>query len=1452
MKFQLQRIVVVLLIILSFIAMASSIYFFIQFTEYRRQEVNGDKRNIEVTSWLLERAVNSIAVKTQEWSKRIELDDLPSTNGLSVFGFDNAEETHHQLNLSQIAIFDRQGNFLVNSHFDFIRAKLTLIPSISSESLVVSGILPRPADSNQFRLGFYSTRTEPIFVSIYPILSRTGDTDGYLLFGRMIDLAYRCRIFSGLGKDVNDFIKIDGPLRGSLQPNELKRVLPQLSLQNRYLTIHRDSYTSEGYAIHQDIFGKPTYLLRVNFNRVNYPVQLYALLLFVLSAILSILLFLFGIYLKNQLRSERRIKQLTSSVNSQLDSAMLRSDDKDPLTQLAARIACLQQRMGSAEVQSAMSEQKVADLSKQLKVVQDENTRNVRFNIVYRLLAGVSRNKPMEEICQLAFDEIEREIKPKAQALRILKYESDFVLSINRGFSDEYIALMSNVDKSFISDILMESKHVYHIDELDDSFIQQSLRKEGIGTVAGFAMMVNNQIVGGYTVVFSGRRVLTETEEQLCEAVADTLSIVLQHHNSELERRSSEERLQSLFQTAHDGYIMLDGNGDVADVNPAASQILGYSSEVIIGKPGKHFLPIAFSVDYDNFIKKTVTSGVPSVITECITANGTAIPVDASASVIAMTVGSGIFVVLRDITERVHSERLQKTLLDIAQTTTESQNLEEMLANIHRYLTAIVYAENFYVALYDPETNLYSFPYQVDQYDPPIVGSVSLEKSLTDYVRRTKKPVLLDPANHEEWKQIDEIESYGTGSYSWLGIPLISKQRVIGVAVVQSYDEEFSFSQRDLSVMQLVSGQIATAIERKQAEESLRRSETRYRQIFSMTVAVKLFYDPNTGGIIDANQAACKFYGYTLRELKGMRIRDIELSSMDSHELLITQSTEAKQDVFESYRIALHKLKNGELRTVEMYSGPITMHDKLFVHAIVHDITSRVRTETENRRLAKLVESTAEAITITDYQGTILYVNPAFCKLTGFTFEETVGKNSSFLQSGKHDVKFYHNLWETILSGSTWSGRFINRKRDDSFYQSDAIIIPMRDNKDEIVSFAKIERDVTAELEMQERFQQAQRLASIGQLTGGIAHNFNNLLTGILGNLELIRMTGTAATLPLVSEAEKAGQRAADLVKQLMAFSRKSQLQRKAVDIYVLLQEVLGMLRSTVDRRIEITLTGQPNQIALGDTNQLHQVILNICMNAIDALKEASMQEHKLLQLALSSQIVQLEENDERLEAEAKPGQYCCITITDTGIGMSNETMKQIFEPFFTTKDVGKGTGLGLATAYGIVRQHDGWIRAESELGIGTTFHVYLPTVASPKAIPNGETSKEIKLIGGTETILVVDDEEMLRILAKTILERSGYTVRLATNGSEALALLSTEDSSIDLMLLDLSMPVMSGRELLSRLPELTCIPKVIVATGLSDQVSRNDHVFTQYEFVGKPYRISELLRLVRKVLDSK
>ena len=501
------------------------------------------------------------------------------------------------------------------------------------------------------------------------------------------------------------------------------------------------------------------------------------------------------------------------------------------------------------------------------------------------------------------------------------------------------------------------------------------------------------------------------------------------------------------------------------------------------------------------------------------------------------------------------------------------------------------------------------------------------------------------------------------------------------------------------------------------------------------------------------------------------------------------------------------------------------------------------------RKLWQAIEQSADLVLITDRAGVIEYVNPAFESLTGYSWEEAIGQTPRLLKSGQQSPELYQELWSTIMSGNVFRGVLANRKKSGEIFYAEKSITPVRDSDGKITHFISNDRDITERRRLEAQLQQAQKMDAIGKLAGGVAHDFNNLLMVISSYAELMQ-NSLPPQHPLrrnVQEIITASRRAADLTRQLLAFGRKQMQSLQFLSLNGIILEINKMLPHLLREDIQIVFVpGEHLGRVKADRVQIEQVVMNLAANARDAMPDGG-------KLTIETASVRVDEAYvQQRHAIVPVGDYVLLTVSDSGQGIAPECMTHIFEPFYTTKEDGKGTGLGLATVYGIVKQSGGFVWVYSEPGLGATFKIYLPTVEQQAdEIPAPKTAA--KSIGGRETVLLVEDEAALRQPAREFLASKGYTVIEATDGDDALRIAQNHTGQIDLMITDVIMPHMGGAQLAETLAEKRPQMKVLFVSGYAENtILGHGPVDIMTRFLQKPFSLEELARKIRTVLDPR
>jgi PAS domain S-box-containing protein len=635
---------------------------------------------------------------------------------------------------------------------------------------------------------------------------------------------------------------------------------------------------------------------------------------------------------------------------------------------------------------------------------------------------------------------------------------------------------------------------------------------------------------------------------------------------------------------------------------------------------------------------------------------------------------------------------------------------------------------------------------------------------------------------------------------------------------------------------------------RREAERALVESETLFRNLFQEHAAVKLIIDPDTGKIVDANRAAAEFYGWSQDRLKEMRIQEINTLPPEEARAEIEKARSKKRVQFE-FR---HRRSDGSIRDVEVFSSRIEAKGRTFLHSIVHDITGRKQAERALResehKFRMIVENSRDIIYTLSVQGEFLFVSPAITHLLGYAETELLGRT---FQSLIHpdDVAACEELFRRSIQEGVRVPGFEYRVRHAGgewrWHNSSGSAV--HDAQGNLLHFQGVARDITEHHKLEEQLRQSQKMESVGRLAGGVAHDYNNMLSVILGYTELA-LASVIPSDPLhadLLEIFHAARRSADITRQLLAFARQQTIDPEVLDLNASVESLLKMLRRLIGEDIDLAwLPGSGLWPLRMDPSQLNQILANLCVNARDAIADVG-------KITIETANVTFDETYCATHVGFLPGPYVLLAVSDNGCGMGKEILAHLFEPFFTTKGIGKGTGLGLATIYGIVKQNKGFINVYSEPGKGSTFRIYLPRHTGQAVDALKTKSGEIPK-GGGETVLVVEDEEAILKLAQKILEGMGYRVLTAGGPVDAIGLAGRHGDKIHLLITDVVMPEMNGRELSERLrsmhPELKCLfmsgytANAIAHHGVLDQGVR---------FLQKPFSTNELARKVREALDQ-
>lgn len=935
----------------------------------------------------------------------------------------------------------------------------------------------------------------------------------------------------------------------------------------------------------------------------------------------------------------------------------------------------------------------------------------------------------------------------------------------------------------------------------------------------GVPLKYLRKIVGVMTVQsYTNPLCYDQTDMKVMVAVADQVAIAIERKRADSALKESESRFRKLLQeipsVAVQGYTL---DGTTRFWNKASERLYGYSAQEAIGKNLLDLIiPMKMRDEVQGAIQWMAKTGKAIAASELslMHKDGSPVAVFSSHAMVEMPGKEREFFCIDiDISERKQFEEAFQ--ISVTQ-----------LQSVFRAAPVGigVVSDRVFIQVNEKlcEMTGYTRDELIDQ------RSKMLYENTASY----------EYVGNEKYRQ---IQLYGTGTVEtrW--------QKKDGTLI------DVLLSSTPLDAADLSQGVTFTALDitaRKQTEKALLERESYFRALFE-NAGDAIFIEDEQDRIIDVNRQACELLGYTREELLQMYIPDLQAPEYrGSRGSTIRNELAHNNGVpFESVDI----MKDGtpvpvEVTTVQLHTGS----DNLAL-SIVRNITERKRSEADKERLIQAIEQSGETIMITDPQGVIQYVNPTFTTVTGYSLEEVIGKKPDILKSGTHDVDFYRDLWKTASSGKTWKGQITNRKKDGSLFTEEVTISPVMDADEKIVNYIAVKLDITEKLEaekdrllLENSLNQAQKMESVGRLAGGVAHDFNNMLGVILGHAEMAldEIEPNDPVFTNLQEICDTTERSADITRQLLAFARKQMISPKVIDLNETVAGMLKMLLRLIGENINLSwLPGSGLWPVKVDPAQIDQILANLCVNARDAIADVG-------KIVVETTNCILDEEYCHTHAGFKPGQYVRIDVSDNGSGIEQETLAHVFEPFFTTKDIGKGTGLGLATVYGIVKQNNGFINIYSESGQGTRLTIYLPRYLGPEERETAESEAAPQVSGG-ETILLVEDEPALLIMTRKMLERLGYVVLPSASPSEAIRVESEYTEMIDLLISDVIMPEMNGqnlaKQLLANRPEMKCL---FMSGYTSNIISSLGVLQDDVNFIQKPFSRIDLATKIRTVLS--
>ena len=1027
----------------------------------------------------------------------------------------------------------------------------------------------------------------------------------------------------------------------------------------------------------------------------------------------------------------------------------------------------------------------------------------------------VSQAEDLQEFYQLVHNDLKKVIPAESCFIALLDKELNRI--VFPYFVDQYDAPPVKRElANGITEYIINSKEAIYAVKETFTDLARSGEIEIFGTppeaLLGAPLKVKGETIGALVVQdYQSRDIYKESDKDIIKFLAEAIALAIERKQTEEALKESEEKYRTLVEKVQDGLFIIQ-DGLMAFVNEAFASMVGYTVDEIIGMD---FRKLVAPEDLEIVAKRYKDRQ-----------EGKKVPPAYEFRMLHKDGKTRVFVFM---SVGIISYRGKVASMGTVQDITERKRAEEALKDSERQYRTVVENAREFIWQLDTEGNFVFF----NEFAEDISGQKS-----TDWKGKSYEP-LIHPDDLEKVNDVfkdtlaGNVNNYDVRIYTMKGelvelrvqtVPIYEEGRITGT---------ISFG-HDIT-------------EQKHAEEELRESEDKLQTILESANDLVIQLTP-TGFVKYLSPNCERLTGYKPEELIGKHMKKTTPPS-EAPKTLKTLKRVLKGEVIRDFAInQIHK--DGRIVPTEINITPVRKEGKIVaVQGIMRDVSERKQAEealkASEEKFRSLFEDSRDTIFITSADGIMLDINSAGEELFGYTRSELLGMDVRQLYLDQNDrIQF---VQEIIQTGYVRNYEMKFRRKDGEGIECllTATIKTADDGK--TILFQGIISDVTETRKLEEQFRQSQKMEAVGRLAGGVAHDFNNMLSVIIGGSELAmrQLKPYDPSRQKLEEIHKAAERASNLTRQLLAFSRKQTLQPRVLDLNKTISNMDKMLRRIIGEDVELETVINPDLWKVKvDPGQIELVILNLAVNARDAMPKGG-------QLTIETMNIELDEDYTRIHPGTGSGLYAMLIISDTGSGMTKEVKEHIFDPFFTTKDAEKGTGLGLSTVYGIIKQSGGNIWVYSEAGKGTTFKIYLPKVlGEEEELQLKKVSAEIPK--GSETVLVVEDDEHVRKLAVEMLETQGYKLYEARNGIEAFRVCQQMEKSIDLAVIDVIMPGMSGDELAKLLrKELWPDLKVLFMSGHAENVVAHQGILEPgIPYLQKPLNLISFTQKVREVLD--
>lgn len=1419
-----------------------------------RQEHLANQTSLEQARYHVANILKDIDIAVHDWSAWDDTYNFVEDSNPAFIESNLNKTTFKNLQINVLIIADNAGNLVYARGVDSQLNDIPSLPPELSDLLKPGGFLAARGDVDAAKHGLLDTGMGVLAVAARPILNSNGEgpAKGTLLMAQVLDSKTVNKTNVVLNMSI-DILTAKSP---ELPAGLWEKLAAPGGASPRQWIKPVSASEVRGYALLEDILGTPAFVLRIRQGRPYYEdwrtfSQLLLITIICMVVLLGLVLYwMQGRYIIDPLE---QLSQKLMAIGASGDlSSRVAVRGTDEMSKLASTINTMLENMQLAQSGQQLSE--------------------ARYEALYHRTPAMLHS----------FDRQGRLVQVSDYWLEVMGYSRADVLG--RMATD----FMTSESSSYVKQRVLP-----------------------LFFTAGEVTEVPCQLITRQGSVIETLLSATAERDERGE-ITRSLAVmvdVTERKKADEELRQKAAEMSAITSAFPDLYFRTTLDGRFLDFLGTDYMDLTSSPRDIIGRHYREILPEAVAEQFDRIYYR-ITSGHEVYAIEY------SLPVAGRnkwfEARLTRLPNQQVLAIVRNITEKKHSELVQLVLLRISEAASAAESVGSLAQIVHEELQRLLDARNFYVALYNPAADTYDFPYFSDEYDRDF-SSESMKSSLTDYVRRTGKPLLSNDEIRDQLMAKGEVQLVGTPSRSWLGAPLKTAQGTIGVVVVQSYSQSSTYTEQDLELLAFVSDHVSMAVGRKRADEELKRLYASLESLVEERTAElavanqrlqttqlqqKALLDSipdlawlkdRQGRFIAVNEPFGRSCGYQPGELTGKTDYDIwpaELAARyladDKQVMQLRLTKRVEEPLVDS---------DGSNRWIETIKVPILNEEGEVIGTagIARDITERkeaedllLRSHAELEKLVaertaelesvnaelrtdiserekieealraseesyrKLVELAQEGIITVDVNERITFANPTFYLALGFEKDEVIGRRITELcdeQMALEILRHTSDRQQGVVS--TYEVQLITKQGEMKDFLS--AVNPLFDRRGEYEGALAVMTDITERKRTERALMHAQKLESLGVLAGGIAHDFNNLLVGIMGNVGLALKENqvTAGLRRYLEDIERASQRAADLTRQMLAYSGKGHLVTERFDMTEVVEEMGRLVGAAIPKNVVLKYHMSRELPAVeGDPVQIRQVVMNLILNAAEAIGERS----GVVSIATGQMLVDAAYlQGAYLNQELPAGNYIYLEVSDTGCGMDASTLARIFDPFFTTKFTGRG--LGLAAVLGIVRSHRGTVKVYSEVNKGSTFKILLPatrTGTEPLISPENATPAW----RGSGTVLVVDDEPTVRVVAKRILEQQGFEVIVAKDGQEGVDLFAQNAEKVALVLLDMTMPKLSGEEAYREIRRVRSDVPVVLSSGYNEQDATERFAGKGLAaFLQKPYSPTDLLETTYNIL---